>query len=264
MGQCFLKDARFVARIVEALAPRAGETLLEIGAGEGQLTLPIVSAGAHVLAIEADPRLARRLAHHSGDRLDVVHGDALKVDFEQLFKDHGLETGQRLRVYGNLPYSLASPILLKLLTHVARFDSLTLMFQKEVAERLVATPSTKDYSFLSVVTQQAVSPRILFKVPPEAFRPRPRVMSAVVRLEPRHDEAPAYGDERTFRSLVKALTAHRRKTIANNIKLLGPSALSREVIAASVAELGVDSSRRAETLSVEEFAEISRICASRA
>ena len=260
-GQCFLNDLRFVTRIVETLAPAKGETLLEIGAGDGQLTLPMVSAGARVLAIETDPRLARRLSRHQGDRLEVIEADALKVDFEQLFKDRGLD--ERIRGYGNLPYSVASPILLKLLTHAHRFDSLTLMFQKEVAERLVAQPSTKDYSFLSVVTQQAAHTRILFKIPPAAFRPRPRVMSAVVRLDLRHGESPDYGDERTFRALVKALTAHRRKTIANNIKHLGPSLLSRDVITDSVNELAIEPTRRAETLLVEEFAEISRICASK-
>lgn len=258
-GQCFLNDLRVVTRIVETLAPAKGETLLEIGAGEGQLTLPMVSAGAHILAIETDPRLARRLSRHEGDRLEVIESDALKVDFEKLFVDRGLE---RIRGYGNLPYSVASPILLKLLSHADRFDSLTLMFQKEVAERLVALPSTKDYSFISVIAQQAAHTRILFKVPATAFRPRPRVMSAVVHLDLRHDESPDFGNEPTFRALVKALTAHRRKTIANNIKHLGPSRLSREVISSAVANLDIDPARRAETLLVEEFAAISRICAS--
>ena len=259
MGQCFLKDPRFIARIVETLSPTPGETLLEIGAGEGQLTLPMVHAGARVLAIETDSRLARRLSRKAGDNLELIEADAVKLDYEQLLKDRELE---RIRGYGNLPYSVAAPILLRLLSYTARFDSLTLMFQKEVAERLVARPSTKDYSFLSVVTQQAARPEILFRIPPEAFRPRPRVVSAVVRLDLRHAESPDYGDERTFRSLVKGLLAHRRKTIANNIKHLGPSLLSRDVIARAISTFGIDPTRRAETLSVEEFAEISRICAS--
>ena len=259
MGQCFLKDPRFVARIVETLSPTRGETLLEIGAGEGQLTLPMVDAGARVLAIETDSRLARRLARQAGDHLELIEADAVKIDFDQLFEDRGLE---RIRGYGNLPYSVAAPILLRLLSYAPRFDSLTLMFQKEVAERLVARPSTKDYSFISVVTQQAARPEILFRIPPEAFRPRPRVVSTVVRLDLRHAESPDYGDEATFRSLVKGLLAHRRKTIGNNIKHLGPSLLTRDAIARAISTLGIDPTRRAETLSVEEFAEISRICAS--
>ena len=259
MGQCFLKDPRFIARIVETLSPTPGETLLEIGAGEGQLTLPMVDAGARVCAIETDSRLARRLARKAGDDLELIEADAVKIDFDQLFEDRGLE---RIRGYGNLPYSVAAPILLRLLSYAPRFDSLTLMFQKEVAERLVARPSTKDYSFLSVVTQQAARPEILFRIPPEAFRPRPRVVSAVVRLDLRHAESPDCGDETTFRSLVKGLLTHRRKTIANNIKHLRPSILSRDVIAQAISARGIDPIRRAETLSVEEFAEISRICAS--
>ena len=138
------------------------------------------------------------------------------------------------------------------------------MFQKEVAGRLTARPSTKDYSFLSVVTQQAASVQVLFTVPPEAFRPRPRVISAVVRLDLRQADAPDFGDESTFRAVVKALLAHRRKTISNNIKYLGPSTLSRDAIAAALDALDIDPARRAETLSVEEFAEIGRICASQA
>ncbi|GMR23913.1 MAG: 16S rRNA (adenine(1518)-N(6)/adenine(1519)-N(6)) -dimethyltransferase RsmA [Acidobacteriota bacterium] len=260
MGQCFLKDPRFIERIVETLSPTQGEILLEIGAGEGQLTLPMVDAGARVLAIEADPRLARRLSGKAGAACELIEADAVKVDFDQLFQDRGHE---RLRGYGNLPYSVAAPILLRLLSYAPRFDTLTLMFQKEVAERLVASPSTKDYSVLSVITQQAADPQILFRIPPEAFRPRPRVVSALVRLDLRHAESPDCGDERTFRSVVKGLLAHRRKTIANNIKHLGPSTVSRDVLARSLAALAIDPSRRAETLSVEEFAEISRICASK-
>ena len=259
MGQCFLKDPRFITRIVETLSPTPGENLLEIGAGEGQLTLPMVDAGARVLAIEADPRLARRLSARTGDALELIEADAVKVDFDQLFRDRDLE---RIRGYGNLPYSVAAPILLRLLSYARRFDSLTLMFQREVAERLIARPSTKDYSVLSVITQQAARPQILFRIPPEAFRPRPRVVSAVVRLDLRHAESPDYGDETTFRSVVKGLLAHRRKTIANNIKHLGPSMLSRDDLTRSLAALAIDPTRRAETLSVEEFAEISRICAS--
>jgi 16S rRNA (adenine1518-N6/adenine1519-N6)-dimethyltransferase len=259
MGQCFLQDPRFIARIVESLAPTPGETLLEIGAGEGQLTFPMMKAGARVLAIEADPRLARRLSRKTGDALELIEADATKVDFDQLLQERGLE---RVRGYGNLPYSVAAPILLRLLSYPTRFDSLTLMFQKEVAERLIARPSTKDYSVLSVIAQQAARPQILFRLPPDAFRPRPRVVSSLVRLDLRHAESPEFGNEATFRSVVKGLLAHRRKTIGNNIKYLAPSFLTRDVLAHSLATLAIDPTRRAETLSVEEFAEISRICAS--
>jgi 16S rRNA (adenine1518-N6/adenine1519-N6)-dimethyltransferase len=256
-GQCFLKDPQFIQRIVDTLSPAAGETLLEIGAGEGQLTVPILDSGARVIAVETDRRLAEKLRRIATPGLDLVEADALELDFNQLLDERGLE---RIRGYGNLPYSVAAPILLRLLSSATRFSSLTLMFQKEVAERLIALPSTKDYSFLTVITQQAARTRLLFRIPGDAFRPRPRVVSALVQLELRHDEAPDVGDIMVFRALVKGLLAHRRKTIANNIKRLTATP-SSERVAAAVDAVGIDPTRRAETLSVEEFAAISRICA---
>ncbi len=256
-GQCFLKDPRFIQRIVDTLCPLGGETLLEIGAGEGQLSLPVVDAGARVVAVETDPRLADKLRALDTPGLELVEADALKVDFDQLLDERGLE---RIRAYGNLPYSVAAPILLRLLSSAPRFSTLTLMFQKEVAERLVAQPSTKDYSFLTVITQQAAHARMLFRIPPDAFRPRPRVVSALVQLELRHAEAPDVGDIAVFRSLVRGLMTHRRKTIANNIKRLTATP-SSETVGVAVDAVGIDPSRRAETLCVEEFAAISRICA---
>lgn len=257
-GQCFLRDPRFITRIVETLSPCPGETLVEIGAGEGQITFPVLEAGARVIAVEADPRLAERLRKSSAVGLDLVQADASKLDFDELLDQRGLD---QVRGYGNLPYSVAAPILLRLLSSAARFSSLTLMFQKEVAERLVAKPSTKDYSFLSVVTQHASRPRVLFRIPPEAFRPRPRVVSALVHLELLDAGASKVGDERLFRKLVRVLLAHRRKTIANNIKRANVRGVSADVLLAAVSGAGVDPTRRAETLSVEEFEEISRICA---
>lgn len=258
-GQCFLKDARFIRRIVDTLSPVDGETLIEIGAGEGQLTFPVLDSGARVVAIETDPKLAEKLRNWSSTApgLDLVEADALKVDFGQILDERGLE---RVRGYGNLPYSVAAPILLRLLASASRFTSLTLMFQKEVAERIVAEPSTKDYSFLSVIAQQAADTRILFRIPAEAFRPRPRVVSALVRFELRHEEAPKVGDVGVFRALVRGLMTHRRKTIANNIKRLTATP-SPKTVGSALETIGIDPSRRAETLSVEEFAAISRICA---
>ncbi|TDI43592.1 MAG: ribosomal RNA small subunit methyltransferase A [Acidobacteria bacterium] len=260
-GQCFLTDHRYVERIVEAIAPATEETLLEIGAGEGQLTLPMLDRGARIVAVEADKRLAEKLLARaaSDERLDVLQQDALKVDFLDVMASRKLE---RTRVYGNLPYSIAAPILFKLISAATAFKSLTLMFQKEVAERLVASPSIPAYSFLSVVAQQAAQIRVLFSIPPEAFRPRPRVVSSLVAFELRHDRAPDYGNETTFRALVKGLLAHRRKTIRNNIKHLHPTGVSPERMREALEQLGIDPSRRAETLSVQEFAELGRICAS--
>jgi len=256
-GQCFLQDPVYIERIIEALAPQADETLIEIGPGTGNLTFPIARRGTRVLAIEHDDHLAHELELHADDRIEVVRGDATQLDLAAFLEPRGID---KVRVVGNLPYSVSAPILLRLLAHISRIHSMLLMFQKEVAERLVATPGTKDYGSLSVLTQQATSPKLLFLVPGRAFRPKPRVVSAVVSFQPRGSHAPDVGDVPTFRALVRALLAHRRKTIANNIKHLGASPLTAEMLRQALEQTGVDPTRRAETMSVEEFANLSRIC----
>lgn len=260
-GQCFLRDERYVERIVQAIAPRPGETLLEIGAGGGQLTLPLARAGARVIAIESDRKLAEELrsslASESG--IEILEADALRLDFRDLARRHG---PGKLRVVGNLPYSVAAPILLRLLSARENWSELVLMFQSEVAERLTAKPGTKAYGFLTVVAQRAARVSVVFRIPPDAFRPRPRVVSALLRFEMRDvDARDAAVDEKLFRGLVRGLLAHRRKTISNNIKHLEPSGLSREAALGALEIMGIDPARRAETLGVEEFAELSRICA---
>jgi len=263
-GQCFLQDERYIHRIVEAVAPSPEEPILEIGGGAGQLTLPLARAGARVLTVESDPRLAARLRSsltgELADRIEIIEEDALALDFEELVESRSL---QRIRVCGNLPYSVAAPILLHLLVGGAsHFSELALMFQSEVAERLIATPGTKAYGFLTVIAQQAARVRVLFRIPPQAFRPRPRVVSSLLRFQVRDGEAPDVGDESLFRALVRGLLTHRRKTIANNIKRLETNRLSPAAISGALETLGIDPGRRAETLRVDEFAALSRICAS--
>ena len=261
-GQCFLRDERYVERIVQAVATRPGETLIEIGAGQGQLTLPLARAGARVVAIESDRRLAEELRRSlpSDCALELLEDDALRLDFRSLVQKQG---PGKIRVVGNLPYSVAAPILLRLLNARECFSELILMFQSEVAERLTAKPGTKEYGFLTVVAQRAARIQVLFRIPPDAFRPRPRVVSALLRFEMREVDARDAGvDEKLFRGLVRGLLAHRRKTIGNNIKHLEPSGLSREATLGALETMGIDPARRAETLGVEEFTELSRICAS--
>jgi 16S rRNA (adenine1518-N6/adenine1519-N6)-dimethyltransferase len=262
-GQCFLTDERYVHRIVEAVAPSPDEPILEIGGGEGQLTLPLARAGARVLTVESDPKLVAHLRSaitaDLSDRIEIVERDALSLDIDELLATRALE---RVRACGNLPYSVASPILLHLLRGASHFSEMILMFQSEVAERLVAKPGTKAYGFLTVIAQQAAVVRVLFRIPPQAFRPRPRVVSALLRFQLRDGEAPDVGDETLFRALVRGLLTHRRKTIANNIKRLEGGAVTPHVLEEAVETLGIDPRRRAETLLVDEFAALSRICAS--
>jgi 16S rRNA (adenine1518-N6/adenine1519-N6)-dimethyltransferase len=234
--------------------------MIEIGAGQGQLTLPLARAGGRVVAIESDRRLAEELrgALSSVEGVELLEADALRVDFRDL--THSQRSG-KLRAVGNLPYSVAAPILLRLLAARESFRELVLMFQSEVAERLTAKPGTKAYGFLTVVAQRAAKVSVLFRIPPDAFLPRPRVVSALLRFEIRDIEPAKAVDEKLFRCLVRGLLAHRRKTIGNNIKHLEPSGLSREATLSALETMGIDPARRAETLGVEDFAELSRICA---
>lgn len=260
-GQNFLRDPAALARVVEAIAPRPDDDFLEIGAGSGELTLPLAQRSRRVLALEPDPRLFARLAaREAGRAFEAIPADFLETDLSALLRQRNLA---RVRAVGNLPYSVASPILQKLLAERALVVDLTLMFQREVAARLAARPGTKPYGYLSVITQQAARVRVLLTLGPEAFRPRPRVTSCLVRLELLRDREPEVGDPATFQALVKGLLAHRRKNIGNNLRRWGAGGPPAERVRQALSELDIPCTRRAETLSVEEFATLSRFCTSR-
>ena len=248
-----------------ALGSSEPRTIVEIGPGKGALTFPLLAAGMRVLAIEVDPRLAARVEQYAvergvADNLRVVTGDALEVDLGALIADAGLTAP--LPICGNLPFSVASPLLLRLIEgHAAPgapplFDALTLTLQKEVADRVVARRGERDYSALSVVVQQALGAEVCFRIHPGAFRPRPRVVSSVVRLTPRPDPPPV-GREDHFRALVRGLFTHRRKTLRNGASRLKDPELAGRVRDALDA-LGIDTGLRPEELAVSEFAELSR------
>ena len=251
-----------------AVAAGSGEpeTIVEIGPGKGALTFPLLAAGIRVLAIEVDPRLAGRVEEHArerglSDNLRVVIGDALQLDLAAAIADFG--AAPPLPICGNLPFSVASPLLLRLIEgHAAPgdpplFDALTLTLQKEVADRVVARRGERDYSALSVVVQQALRAELCFRIHPGAFRPRPRVVSSVIRLTPRPDP-PAVGRESHFRALVRGLFAHRRKTLRNCVSRLPDQELAGRVRSA-LDTLGIDAGLRPEQLAVETFAELSRL-----
>ena len=266
-GQNFLHDRSVAERFVAA-ALGAGEPgpIVEIGPGKGALTFPLLAAGARVLAIEVDPRLAARVEQYARDRgvsqnLQVVTGDALRMDLGAAIAAFGV--APPLPICGNLPFSVASPLLLRLIEgHAVRgapplFDVLTLTLQEEVADRVVARRGERDYSALSVVVQQALRVELCFRIHPGAFRPRPRVVSSVVRLAPRPDPPPV-GREGHFRELVRGLFAHRRKTLRNGVARLRDRELAGRVQIA-LDQLGLDPGLRPEQLAVSDFAELSRL-----
>lgn len=249
-GQHFLHDKRYIERIVAAISPRAQDCVVEIGPGEGALTLPLLAAAGKLTAIELDtdliPGLQARAA--PAGELTIIHADVLKVDFTALARQAGVT---RLRLAGNLPYYISSPILFHCVAHADAIEDMHFMLQKEVVERMAAEPGSKVYGRLSVMLQLACRVEPLFTVPPGAFRPPPKVDSAVVRLIPlaaheRHDADP----DRLY-AIVKAAFAQRRKTLANGLKQLMDSA--------AIARAGIDPKVRAETLAPADFVRLAKL-----
>lgn len=207
-GQHFLSDAGIIDAIVRAIAPQPGEPMVEIGPGLAALTQPLVERVGRLTVIELDRDLAERLRRHP--QLDVVESDVLKVDFTAL-----AAPGQRLRVVGNLPYNISTPILFHLLDHVAVVRDQHFMLQKEVIDRMVAAPATAAYGRLSVMLQWRYAMEDVLFVPPESFDPPPRVDSAVVRMEPLAD--PAALEIPLFSEVVQVAFSQRRKLLRHSL-----------------------------------------------
>ena len=254
LGQNFLVDRRVAERIVEALDPGQGETILEIGPGEGALTGLLLDRGARVVAVELDPRAAAALREKFGGELTVLERDFLTVEPESVV-DEGTSRG--VRVIGNIPYYITSPILFHLFDRREQIAEATLMMQREVAERLTAEPRTKEYGILSVVTQSITHPERLFNVAPGCFFPRPKVTSTVVRLR-FEDRVRLEGIEQEHRRLVRSAFGKRRKTLNNALREVIPDGRARgELFERS----GIDPGRRAEELTTVEFAHLARLFA---
>jgi 16S rRNA (adenine1518-N6/adenine1519-N6)-dimethyltransferase len=237
-GQHFLVDPHYVARIVDAVAARPGDNLVEIGPGQGALTAPLVERAGRLAAIEIDRDLAGRLASRfPHDRLALVVGDALAYDFGVL--------GSALRVVGNLPYNISSPLLFHLARFHHRIADIHVMLQREVVARMIASPATADYGRLTVMLQARFRVERLFTVPPGAFRPVPAVESAVARLAPLRDERPSIADEALFARVVAAAFGQRRKTLRNALATLAD--------VATIAAADVDPAARGETLALADF-----------
>lgn len=247
-GQNFLADAHYVDRIVAAIDPRPGDALVEIGPGLGAITGRLIQRAGHLTAIEIDRDLAARLREaFTPDRLTLVEGDALRFDFTTL--------GHALRIVGNLPYNISSPLLFHLASQLASIADLHVMLQKEVVDRMTASPATPDYGRLSVMLQAQFAIERLFVVPPGAFRPAPKIDSAVARLVPLRARAPEIVDRDRFARLVTAAFTQRRKTLRN--------ALAAEVDVATLERAGIDPGARGETLAVADFVRLANGVASR-
>jgi 16S rRNA (adenine1518-N6/adenine1519-N6)-dimethyltransferase len=253
-GQHFLHDRRYIDRIVSAIKPRAEDFVVEIGPGEGALTLPLLAAAGKLTAIELDtdliPGLRARAA--SAGELHIVHADVLKVDFSAMAHSHGVT---RMRIAGNLPYYISSPILFHCVKHAAAIEDMHFMLQKEVVDRMAAEPGSKVYGRLSVMLQLACKVEPLFEVPPEAFRPPPKVNSAVVRLLPLPVEELHDAHAEDVYSVVKAAFGQRRKTLSN--------ALGQLLDADAIRRADVDPRARAETLAPADFVRLAKVYGNR-
>jgi 16S rRNA (adenine1518-N6/adenine1519-N6)-dimethyltransferase len=242
-GQNFLHDQYVIDKIVSAINPQNGENLVEIGPGLGALTEPVAEYIDHLTVVELDRDLAKRLIHHPflNKKLTVIEQDALKFDFSTLVKEEN-----DLRIFGNLPYNISTPLMFHLFSFASKVKDMHFMLQNEVVKRLCATHGDKLYGRLSVMAQYYCQATPVVAVPPSAFKPAPKVDSAVVRLTP-HKTPPA--DVKcidTLQSVVTTAFNQRRKTIRNSLKEL----LSSEEISA----LGIKPELRAEALSLQDFA----------
>jgi len=243
LGQNFLHDPAVIQRIVRSIAHGPDETLVEIGPGRGALTVPLLDAVESLTVIEFDRELVARLPElPGGERLVVHQGDAVRFDFQNI--------PGRLRLVGNLPYQISSPLLFRLAALHDRIEDMVFMLQKEVVDRITATHGTSEFGRLTVMLGIWFDSEKLFDVGPGAFKPPPKVHSSVVRLTPRATGPMDVGDASRFEEIVRRAFAARRKTIRNGLKGL--------VSAEAIETVGVDPSARPETIALEQWAAISR------
>lgn len=260
LGQNFLIDQNILYKIVEAAGLDENKGALEIGPGIGALTEKLAQTAGTVTAVEIDQRLIpilREVLEPYGN-VRVHHGDVLKVDLHELFRQDFADVS-KVSVVANLPYYVTTPILMKLLEEKLPLENIVVMIQKEVAERMAAAPGSKDYGSLSIAVQYYSEPKLVCIVPHTVFIPQPNVESAVIRLAVREQPPVRVEDERFFFEVVQASFAQRRKTIANNLKSRFFPGEGRERLEQLLQEAGIEPSRRGETLSIEEYARLSNV-----
>lgn len=258
-GQNFLIDTHVLDKIIRSAEITKDDFVLEIGPGIGTMTQYLACAAREVVAVEIDKALIPILEDtlSSYDNVTVINEDVLKMDIVKLAQERN--GGKPIKVVANLPYYITTPIIMGLFESHVPVQSITVMVQKEVADRMQVGPGTKDYGALSLAVQYYAKPYIAANVPPNCFMPRPKVGSAVIRLEC-HEEPPVQvKDEKLMFRIIRASFNQRRKTLANGLKNSPEISLSREGIEQAIAELGKGASVRGEALNLEEFATLSNI-----
>lgn len=265
-GQHFLERA-WVDKVIAAIDPQPSDFFVEIGAGRGALTMPLAAASRRVTAFEIDRDLVTTLTESAGPKVPIIPGDFLRMTPQTLSwvledVNSGSEAPDGPRVAGNLPYNVASPIIFKLVEFFRSgiaFTDATLMLQREVADRILAVPGTKDYGVLTLLVRQAADAERLLALPPGAFRPQPKVESSLIRLR-FHPDKPEVSSQAVFKKLIQAVFSRRRKTLTNALAALHPD---RRFVRSVLEQAGIDGRRRPETLDIREFATLSNLFASR-
>ena len=262
-GQNFLIDTHVLEKIIEESGITKDDFVLEIGPGIGTMTQYLFENAREVAAVEIDKNLIPILADtlSAYDNVEVINDDILKVDINKLAEEKN--GGKPIKVVANLPYYITTPIIMGLFESHVPIDSITIMVQKEVADRMQVGPGTKEYGALSLAVQYYAKPEIVAIVPPNCFMPRPNVGSAVIRLT-RHKEVPVQvNDEKLMFKIIRASFNQRRKTLANGLNNAPDIHLSKEVIQESIEELGVPVTIRGEALTLQQFAQLSNIIGSK-
>ena len=262
-GQNFLIDTHVLEKIMNAAQISKDDCVVEVGPGIGTMTQYLAERAGHGVAVEIDKALIPILSDtlSAYDNVEVINEDILKVDLNRLVQEKN--GGRPIKVVANLPYYITTPIIMGLFESHVPLQSITIMVQKEVADRMQVGPGTKEYGALSLAVQYYAKPEIVAIVPPNCFMPRPNVGSAVIRLT-RHKEVPVQvNDEKLMFKIIRASFNQRRKTLANGLNNAPDIHLSKEVIQESIEELGVPVTIRGEALTLQQFAQLSNIIGSK-
>ena len=257
LGQNFIIDANILKRIIEIADIDERSGVIEIGPGIGSLTEQLALVANKVVAFEIDQRLLPILDDTLAkyDNIEIVHEDILKVDLDTAIQKY-FDSHLHIHVVANLPYYITTPILMKILQQKSPIKSITVMLQKEVAERMAAPPNTKQYGSLSIAVQYYTEAKILMDVPKTVFIPQPNVVSSVLKLEKRDRPVVDVKNEDLFFDIVQASFAHRRKTIRNNLVSYYKKTYEKELIENILTDAQIDGNRRGESLTIDEFARL--------
>lgn len=257
LGQNFIIDVNILKKIIDHAQINEDVGVIEVGPGIGSLTEQLAIHAKKVVAFEIDDRLlpilAKTLSNY--ENIEIVHADILKIDLQATIEQY-FPRFKQIHLVANLPYYITTPILMHVLQYGSLISHITVMLQKEVADRMAAQPNTKEYGSLSIAVQYFTKAKVVMDVPKTVFVPQPNVISSVLTLERRTKPSVHVNDETFFFEIVRASFAHRRKTIRNNLFSHFKNTISKEIMLQSLNEAGIEESRRAESISIEEFARL--------